>query len=170
VGNRAECPLSTQSRHCGSIMLTATQRNMMASAGEWEPVFTVNEFWDGARRGFANYAGRPHAYSCEWNEQGDDWGAVYLLSPITDEQLALAREDWGIWCRWVSAQKADRLTPEDKHPALAGDWPRHEELLPWVDEALAVDKSHAVRTVPEFRGRLELAGPLHDFEVRWHPA
>jgi hypothetical protein len=138
---------------------------MSALADDWEPVFTVNEYFDGPRQGFANYGGRPHAYLCEWDEQADDWGAVYLLSPIGDEQLGLVREDWDIWRRWASALRAQSLTPEDKHPALAGDWPRHEELEPLVNEALAVDKTQAVRAIPEFRGTLE---PVHDFEVRWH--
>src|SRR3954471_16136993 len=144
-------------------MPTARQSSMIAPAGDWERVFTVNEFWDVPRRGFANYAGRPHAYSCERDEQADDWAAVYLLSPITDEQLALAQEDWEIWRRWASANQAHRLAARDKHPALADDWPRHEELRPLVNEALAVDKSQAILAVPEFRGTLE---PIHDLEVR----
>lgn len=142
---------------------------MSTLTGDWEPVFTVNEFWDRPRRGFANYGGRPHAYSCEWDEKADDWGEVYLLCFVSDEQLGLAREDWDIWRRWASAHHAKRLTAEDKHPALAGDWPRHEELQPLVIEALAVGKSQAVRAIPEFRGTIE---PVHDFdfEVRWRSA
>ena len=140
---------------------------MNPPADAWELVYTVNEFWDRPRRGFANYGGRPHAYSCEWDEQADDWSAVYLLAPISDEQFDLAREDWDIWLRWASADEAQCLTPEDKHPALAVDWPRHEELQPLVNKALTVDKSRAVRVIPVFRGTLE---PGHDFEVRWHSA
>lgn len=137
---------------------------MNALADDWEPVFTVNEYFDSPRRGFANYQGRPHAYLCEWAE---DWGLVYFLSPITDEQLGFAKEHQDIWRRWASAHRAQSLTPEDNHPALARDLPRHEELEPLVNEALAVNKSLALRAIPEFRGTLE---PIHDFEVRWHSA
>jgi hypothetical protein len=137
---------------------------MSASPDDWEPVYTVNEFWDGPRRGIASYGGQPHAYSCEWDERADDWGTVYFLSAITDEQLRLATEDWDIWRRWASAHQSQSLTPDDKHPALARDWPRHEELEPLVNEVLAVDKSRAIRAIPEFRGTLE---PRHDLEVRW---
>ncbi|HEV7441182.1 MAG TPA: hypothetical protein VGO18_01220, partial [Steroidobacteraceae bacterium] len=92
---------------------------MSELVGEWEPVFTVNEFWDRPRRGFANFGGRPHAYLCEWDAHADDWGVVYLLSPVSDEQLGLAREDWAIWRRWASARHAQSLAAEDEHPALA---------------------------------------------------
>ena len=137
---------------------------MSAPIADWEPVYTVNEYFDGPRRGFANFGGRPHAYSCEWDEQADDWSAVYLLAPISGEQLDLVREDWAIWRRWASAHETQNLTPDDKHPALAGDRPRHDELQPLVNEALVVDATQAIRAIPEFRGTLE---PLHDLEVRW---
>ncbi len=138
---------------------------MSAAANEWEPVFTVNEFFDGPRQGFANYHGRPHAYLCEWDERADDWRTIYLVSPVSEEQLRLAIEDWDIWRRWASAHHAESLTPEDECPALAGDWSRHKQLEPVVRAALAVDKRQVVRVIPEFRGKLE---PIHDFEVRWH--
>jgi hypothetical protein len=140
---------------------------MSAAAGDWEPVFTVHEYFDGPRRGFANYTGRPHVYLCEWDELADDWSTTYVLSRVSEEQLRLAREDWAIWRRWASANQAHSLRPEDEHTALAEDWPRHEKLAPLVDEALAVDRSQAFRAIPEFRGTLE---PIHDFEVRWHSA
>ena len=140
---------------------------MSAAADEWEPVFTVNEYFDGPRQGFANYRGRPHAYLSEWDERADDWRTIYLVSPVSDEQLRLAVEDWDIWRRWASAHHAGSLTPDDKHPALAVDWPRHVELQPLVKEAFAMDTSQASRAIPEFRGALE---PIHDFEVCWHSA
>jgi hypothetical protein len=140
---------------------------MSALADNWEPVFTVNEYFDGPRKGFANYQGSPHAYLSEWDEQTDDWKTVYLLSPISEEQLGLAREDWDIFRRWASAHRAQSLTPDDICPALAGDWPRLKQLEPLVNGALAVDKRQAVRVIPEFRGTLE---PIHDFKVRWRSA
>lgn len=140
---------------------------MTFDAGDWEPVFTVHDFYDGPRSGFASFGGAPHAYASEWDERVDDWNDAYLLSPITDEQLELAKEDWDIWCRWVSAHQDQRLAPEDAHPALAEDRPRHEKLRPLVEEALAVDKTRAVRAIPEFRGTIS---PVYALEARWRAA
>lgn len=133
---------------------------------DWEAVYTVNEYYDGPRRGFANYLGRPHAYLSEWNDDEDASQGTFLLSPISEEQLKLAIEDWTIWRRFSSARESQGLTSDDRHPALAVDRQRYEELRPLIEQALVVDASKAVRAVPEFRGRLE---PTHDLEVRWHP-
>lgn len=134
---------------------------------DWGPVFTVNEFSDGPRLGVADYGGRPHAYLCEWDDEADDWNEVYLLSPISDEQLRFAEEDWEIYRRYATARHDQKLSPQDKNSALARDQPRHDELKPIISEALVVDRSRSVLAIPEFRGTLE---PVHAFEVRWRTA
>jgi hypothetical protein len=133
---------------------------------EWERVHTVKEFWDRPRRGFADYGGRPHTYSCLFDERADDWSGIYLLSPVSEMQLAIAKEHYEIFERWLAAHSRGLLAPADKHPALAIDRPRREELGPLVDEALAFDESGAVRATAEFKGSL---APL-DLKVCWRNA
>ena len=130
------------------------------TTANWETIYTVNDYWDGPLKGVADYRGKPHAYSREFDEQIDEWGESYLLSPISAEQLAIVLEDWAIWKRWEASYVAQSLGPHDLHPALARDRLRYEELRPLVDEAITVETIAAVRAIPEFRNLL-------DGEVRW---
>ncbi|KAA3448648.1 hypothetical protein C7I87_19795 [Mesorhizobium sp. SARCC-RB16n] len=140
-------------------------RGMASEAiSEWEPVLTVHDYYDGPRNGIAEYRGQAYAYRCEWDDALDDWSRVFLLSPIDDGQLAAVREDWLIWRRYQEHRADGRLQTGDRHPALAVDWPRHEQLADIVEQALRVNEAIAIRAVPEFRGTIE---PNHDFEVRW---
>lgn len=135
-----------------------------AAYSGWEAVHTVNDYYDGPRNGIADYRWAPHVYKCVWDDSTDDWSVVFLLSPITPEQMSAVEEAWSIWRRYRANFQQGNLLPGDEHPALEGDWPRHEQLRGIVDDALVVDEARAVRAVPEFRGTIE---PEHDFEVRW---
>ena len=130
----------------------------------WETVFTVNDYYDGPRNGVANLDGVPHIYFCDWDQDNDDWSSIYLLVPISPNLLTPVLEEWAIWLRWRAAYGAQSLTEDDKHPALASDRPRYDELHPLVEKILKVDVSSAIRAIPEFRGTLE---PIQAFEVRW---
>ncbi|WP_155936560.1 hypothetical protein [Mesorhizobium ciceri] len=131
---------------------------------EWETVYTVHDYYDGPRKGVAEYRGKAHAYKCEWDDEADDWSASFLLSPITDEQLDAVKEDWLIWRRYEASFHARNLQSNDKHPALAIDSPRHTELRPIVEDALRVEDALAFRAIPEFQRTLE---PTTEFQVRW---
>lgn len=130
----------------------------------WETVLTVNDYYDGPRNGIAEYHGVPHVYKCEWDDIADDWGSVFRLSRINDEQLSAVMEDWSIWRRYKAKYHAGLLQPDDQHPALAVDWDRHKQLCGLKEATLKVDEATFVRAIPEFRGSLE---PNHDVEVRW---
>src|SRR5688572_206277 len=71
----------------------------------FERVYTVMDFYDGPRSGFADFGGAPHAYRSIWREDLDDWDPDdrFELSPVAGETLALALEDWAIWRRWEEA-------------------------------------------------------------------
>ena len=63
-------------------------------------VLTVNEFYDGPRRGVAELNGVPHIYEAEFDyNPSNGRGDTYFLSPIGTELLALVMEDWAIWLR-----------------------------------------------------------------------
>ncbi len=61
-----------------------------------------------------------------WADIGSE-SDVFLLTPISVDVLALAREDWDIWLRWSAAYHAG-LTTTETHPALPQDRARHTEL------------------------------------------
>ena len=94
-----------------------------------ERVYTVTDYYDGPRRGIANFCGRPYAYTCPFDFWKDEYADLYELHAIDDETFALALEDWAIWLRWRRAFD-DGLTSLDTHPALPDDHTRHVELRP----------------------------------------
>jgi hypothetical protein len=118
----------------------------------FETVHTCTDWYDGPRRGIADYQGRPHLYESEWKD-GDDLDATtFLLSPVDDETFALAMEDWAIWRRWETAFHQGRVT-QDSHPALPEERSRHEELKCMLERKLKIDPARAFRKAAEFRAR-----------------
>ncbi len=70
---------------------------------DYEIVYTVTDYWDGPRRGTANYKGAPHFYESLFDEKADDWSDTFLLTPMDEETFKLVLEDWEIWKRWEQA-------------------------------------------------------------------
>lgn len=142
----------------------------------FERVYTVNDFWDGPRAGFADFRGVPHVYRSVWREDLDDWDPDrrFELVPVRSEVLEQALEDWEIWRRWEEAYYAGQV-PLSTHPALPADQARHAELAPIVEKSLMGGEGSRRIAVGEFRTRngvLGGAGILTSraiLEVRWTP-
>jgi hypothetical protein len=118
----------------------------------WEPVHTVNDFFDVPRIGVADFGGVPHVYSCVFDQDEDEWSSKYRVAPIGPEGLAVVLEAWAIWSRWLAAYHGGTLTETDHHPALAVDRSRHEELEPIVATYLLVAGGFLAE--PKFRGSM----------------
>jgi hypothetical protein len=110
----------------GSIVVDAATVLADQPDEGWDKVYTVPDWYDGPRRGIANFEGEPHLFESEFAdiEDADD---VFVLSPVSDETFRLALEKWQIWRRWERAFHAGE-TPMDTHPALPEDRKRWEEL------------------------------------------
>lgn len=141
----------------------------------FERVYTVHDYYDGLRGGFADFDGAPHAYRSIWREDLGGWDPEnrYELSPISAEMLALVLEDWEIWKRWEEAFFAGQAA-QDTHPALPADAARHTELEPVVERALEIDPARRRIAIAEFRARGGGGWPSPPsrvtHEVRWTPA
>ena len=59
---------------------------------DYEAVYTITHWYDGARVGIANLKGEPHYYENHWNEDKNDWSEIYFLEPIDAETFELAME------------------------------------------------------------------------------
>ena len=59
----------------------------------WDRVHTVNDYYDGPRRGVANVDGVPHIYEAELDHSSDEYGDTYFVSPIDKGLMALILED-----------------------------------------------------------------------------
>jgi hypothetical protein len=128
-------------------------------ATDFEPVFTVTNFYDQPRAGIANYHGALHEFQCEFDEQQDEYSSVYRLKPIDAEVLSLALEQRDIWRRWEAAFYRGDVR-SGTHPALPHERERYEELAAILAPELIVPEGTAIKAVGVFRS---------DLEVAWEP-
>ena len=63
----------------------------------------MTDYYDGPRRGIADFDGQPHFYDSEWDDLDDDDAFTFMLTPVSPDVLLLALEDWAIWRRWETA-------------------------------------------------------------------
>jgi hypothetical protein len=137
----------------------------------FETVYSVNDYYDGPRRGVADFNGQPHLYESEWNDTENNYSEVFCLSPVDQQTLDLVREDWEIWLRWERAFH-DRQTTHDTHPALPDDRRRHDEIAKLLDQRLRTSV-HPVRALATFRRATHLfwdgKGHSPPLEVQWQP-
>ncbi len=135
----------------------------------YERVFTIMEYYDGPRRGIANYLGEPHLYECIFAETKDSYSDLFQLTHLDGETFQLAMEDWGIWQRFEIAFHTGK-TDIRTHPALPHEVSRHAELERILDRTLVTDPQKAVTKLGRFEvlGEPSLAkGILRPLQVKW---
>lgn len=130
----------------------------------FERVFTVDDYYDGARSGIASYQGQPHHYLCEWDESRGDYSDTFRLTPIDEETFSLAMEQWSIWEHWEAAFRRGEVA-QSTHPALPGSNPRYAELQRSIEARLASRPAIRERKYGTFRSSAK-AGE----EVEWSDA
>ena len=133
---------------------------------DYEIVHTMTDYYDGPRGGVANFGGKPHVYESEWADGENPKCDTFLLSPISDDTLKLALEDWRIWLKWREAFDRGEVDSET-HPALPEDRARHEELEAVLKKALEVDPDAAIRVTGEFKALEESSLQSGYMAVRW---
>lgn len=125
---------------------------MTLDAG-FERVYTVTDYYDGPRRGIADFNGTPHLFVSEFENETQEFG-MYRLSPVTDEVLELALEDWTIWRRWETAFHQG-LTTTETHPALPEGRSRSLELEQLLQTALVPDENATREVNAVFKPRID---------------
>lgn len=138
----------------------------------YDRVFTVYDYYDGPRKGIASFLGKPHLYECIFDETKDDYSDLFRLTPIGEDTLRLAQEDWDIWQRWEYAFHNGKAQV-DTHPALPVDASRHAELKRILDNAMVTDPKTAIVRVGLFDvlgdHRDLPKGVLRPLQVKWSP-
>ncbi len=124
-------------------------------------VYTVEDYYDGPREGFADFEGRPHYYRCVFDAAGDDWKETFRLTPVSEEVLKFALENWQIWLRWKAAFDAGE-TDTSTHPALPEDRSRYLQLNDLVEKAIANNAGSAFVALGQFEVTQE-----RSFTVTW---
>jgi hypothetical protein len=129
----------------------------------------MTDYYDGPRAGIAPFDGVPYFYESEWADGENTETDVFRLSPVPQDVLRLALEDWQIWRRWEAAFYRGETT-KDTHPALPEDRARHDELATLLKDRTSVDASKAIRALGTFRARPDLNETglgFHPLEVEW---
>lgn len=135
----------------------------------YERVYTVLDYYDGPRKGVADFRGQPHLYECIFDESKGNYSESFLLTPLDAESFRFALEDWAIWQRWELAYhtgKADLST----HPALPHESERHQELQRILEKVLVVDQTKAVTRIGHFEALLRETFPKgvpRPLQVKW---
>jgi hypothetical protein len=135
----------------------------------YEQVFTVTDYYDGPRKGIANYHGQPHLYECVFDQAKDDYSELFQLTPVPADVFQLAMEDWNIWRRWETAFHAGQ-TDISTHPALPHDTHRHAELKRTLESSLVTDPARAILRAGRFEalGESKLPkGIIRQLQVEW---
>lgn len=130
----------------------------------FEKAYTYTDWYDGPRRGVADFNGLPVVYQSEFADVGSKELDIFLLQPISEEAFQHALEDWQIWLRWLRALKDGRTT-EETHPLLPVDRQRNKELKAILAVELKIDETVAIRANAFFKQE-GLTAPLF---VKWFP-
>jgi hypothetical protein len=104
----------------------------MYENSEFEEVYTIDDWYDGPRTGFAQYRGKPHHYRSLYLDY-DDWDADedrYELIAVSADVLAAAVEADSIYSRWTAARQRGEVawavnSPKSEFGALPEDRGRY---------------------------------------------
>ncbi len=102
------------------------------------PIFTVDEYYDGPISGVTELNGKPHIYQCIFDENEDEYSQRYYLQQIPQDIFTLKLEQWELWLKWVAAFKKGEVTT-DTHPVLPEDSKRNKELDKLTIEATTIN-------------------------------
>lgn len=130
---------------------------------EWEPVYTVNDYYRIPRLGVAELGGEPHIYESTFDEAVADYTEHFLVCPIEPELLDLVMQQWRIWQRWTDAYAAGRVSL-DSHPALPEDVEVNQTLHCLIGDRLTAKAKPARKLWARFR---PCPGASGGVQVRW---
>jgi hypothetical protein len=130
---------------------------------KWQLILTVNEFHDGPLFGIAEFRDAPHVYERQFDPEADEYGDLFLLSPIDPDLLDLVLEDWTIWQRWAAAFGRGKVHLKS-HPALPADRARHRQIKALIGDRFEAKRGGPIRQFATFNKE----GP--EWFVRWKDA
>jgi hypothetical protein len=135
---------------------------------EYEPVFTVLEYYDGPRKGIAQYEGTPHFFDCIASKDAE-YSEEYLLTPVDEATFRLAMEATEIFRKWELAFHRKRRVSTSSR-AYSCDTKKYREINRVLDKKLVTIPRRAITRIGDFQvlGRPNLPkGIIRALQVRW---
>ena len=135
-----------------------------------EKVYVENEWYDGPRKGVANFNGVAHRFvACYQSEKG--YLDSFKIFPISGHELELEIEQWKIFVEWNKQYESGKACLE-LHPGTGGISQRWDELEYLLRPNREYIPENAVLALAEFVKidrlyRYESTGP--DYGVIWKP-
>ena len=114
-----------------------------------ERVYSVWDYHDGVRSGFADYHGAPHHFESVWDPESEEFTSTYTLTIIPRDALAEVLEQEGLWRAWETRFRAGEVGTET-HPGLPGNDARFVELQTRLRAVVAAGAAHSFRARAEF--------------------
>ncbi|MEO1513717.1 MAG: hypothetical protein AAFV95_01850 [Bacteroidota bacterium] len=116
--------------------------------------------------GIANLNGQPHFFEFQGYQPTPN--PNYLLSPVSQDILQMAKESWDISKRWETAHRQGKVHA-NTHPYLDEDRQRGSELDAKLREAFVLDKENAIEKAATFSLKTPQQGSesSKDLMVQW---
>ena len=136
-----------------------------------EKVHIENDWYDGPRKGVADFDGIPHRFISNFQDFEDQERCIdtFKLFPISVDELNLEIEQWAIFVEWNEKYEAGEVET-NSHPGHGGinkRWDELEKILSNKREAIpeVVFNVTAVFENNNQKNRYEKTGP--DYGVIW---
>ena len=134
-----------------------------------ERVYMVWGYYDGVRSGIADYDGEPHYFESKFNDVADEYDNEFELTPLDDETLEKAVEQWKIYRTWEIRFHSGKESV-DTHPQNDRENSRYHELDLQIQSAIR-ERQPTFRTGATFHVLEEQpdlpVGCLKEMEVEW---
>ncbi len=133
-----------------------------------DKVYVENEWYDGPRKGVADFNGVPHRFIAKFNNE-KGYLDSFNIFPISEDELQLEIEQWNIYVDWNKKFEAGQVN-KDSHPGYPGMNKRWEEIEKLLKLKRGIIPSNAVLVSAAFEtinqeSRYEVTGP--DYGVVW---
>ena len=133
-----------------------------------EKVYVENEWYDGPRKGVADFQGIPYRFIANFDD-GRGYLDSFNIFPIPENELKLEVEQWNIYIEWNKKYESGEAAI-DSHPGHGGISQRWDEIEKILQSKRDLVPENALLAYANFaridrKNRYEPSGP--DYGVVW---
>lgn len=136
----------------------------------FERVRAVWDYYDGPRKGVAEFNGVPHYFECIFDESVDDRSNLFRLFPVGEEFLQCSARSWAIFKSW-EARFHRGVVSVESHPGHSKLDAEYNRLTAWLSTEVKSLKALPAKYAPIFRSLPDqeglTPGVLRDLEAAW---